>query len=419
MTRNITPEKRESLWTKDFVLVCLVAFFCNTSIQMMNTTMAAYANDLWGSKALGGYMTSFFNIGSIGMAFLCGLLVNKLGRRNCLILCAVLFGVPTFLLVGTKIPALSLTIRLVQGMAKGALYVAAAAMVSDVTPQSRMSEGMSLYYIGSTLAFAVGPYIGLLMADIGYNVMFIICALLSLIAGVISLFINYERKDPERYRLAATASANDPRYRGVWKMIEKKALGASVNYAISFGSTSCVLIFLTVFSREILGYSSLQICMFYTVAGVAMLILRFTAGRVADRHGPFSMLLPGYASIFILLSLLASPLPKNSYAVYLLCGVMWGVSTAAIMPIMNAMAVLYSPLRRNGEANATFGFVQDFGILFASLGFGNVIDGAATPAAGYRNMYYICLGIAAIALVMTLFLFNNKARDRAIATRED
>ena len=418
-TRVSRSEQRESLWTKNFVLVCLVAFFCNTSVQMMNTTMAAYANDMWGSKALGGYMTSLFNVGSIAMAFLCGYLVNKLGRRNCLILCGVLFAVPTFLLVGTNLPWLALTVRFLQGMAKGVLYVAAAAMVSDVTPQSRMGEGMSLYYVGSTVAFALGPYIGLLTADIGYSVMFVICALLSLIAGIVSIFIDYEKKDPERYRLAAIASANDPKYRGVWKLIEKKALGCSINFAISFASTSCVVIFLTVFSKEILGYNSMQVCMFYTAAGVAMLILRFTAGRLSDQYGPFTMILPGHAAIFILLLLFASPWVKEHYWLYLVCGVMWGVSTAAISPIMNAMAVLYSPLRRNGEANATYGFVQDFGILFTSLTFGNIIDGAPTAAQGYQRMFYVCLAIATVSLVMALVLFNNRYRDKAIAARED
>jgi len=418
-TPTLRTEKRESLWTKNFILVCLIGFFCNTSIQMMNTTMAPYANDLWGNKALGGYMTSFFNIGSIAMAFLCGWLVNRLGRRNCLLLCALLFALPTFLLVGTKIPALSLTVRFIQGLSKGALYVAAAAMVSDVTPQSRMSEGMSLYYIGSTVAFAVGPYIGLLMSDIGYNVMFVICAALTLIAAVISLFVDYEKKDPARYRLAAAAAANDPKYRGVWRLIEKKALGCSINFAVSFAATSCIVIFLTVFSKEILGYDSLQICMFYTVAGVVMLALRFTAGRIADRYGPFTMILPGHAAIFIQILLLMSPAVKQHYGLYLLAGAMWGVSTAAIMPIMNAMAVLYSPLRRNGAANATFGFVQDFGILFASLSFGNIIDAGRTPEIGYRNMFLICLAIGAVSLVMALVLFSNRYRDRAIAARED
>ena len=417
LSTHAKQNERESLWTRDFILVIIVAFLCNTSIHMMNTTMAPYASDMWDSKVLGGYLTSLFNAGSIAMAFACGWLANKLGRRNCLVLCAALFGLPTFLLVGTKAPALALLVRFMQGTSKGMLYVAAAAMVSDVTPQSRMAEGMSLYYVGSTIGFAVGPYLGLLLSDVGYNVMFVICASLTLLSGVFSFFINYEKRDPERYRLAAKAS--DPRYRGIWKLIEKKAIPASINYAISFASTSCVLIFLTVFSREMLGFTSLQICMFYTVAGVAMLILRFTAGKAADRYGPFTMILPGHAAIFILLALFLLPSLKDHYWLYLVAGAMWGVSTAAISPIINAMAILYSPLRRNGEANATFGFVQDFGILFASLTFGNIIGGAPTTAQGYRRMFLVCVVIATVSLVMALNLFNNRYRDKAIAARED
>ena len=202
-------------------------------------------------------------------------------------------------------------------------------------------------------------------------------------------------------------------------MIEKKALACSINFSISFASTSCVVIYLTAYAKAILGYNSLQVCMFYTVAGIVMLVLRFTAGRIADRYGPFTMILPGHLAIFIQLILLASPLVKTHYWVFLLCGAMWGVSTAAIMPIMNAMAVLYSPIRRNGAANATFGFVQDFGILITSLTFGTVIEAGATQALGYRNMFFICIGIATVSLIMALVLFNNRYRDKAIAARED
>jgi len=74
--------------------------------------------------------------------------------------------------------------------------------------------------------------------------------------------------------------------------------------------------------------------------------------------------------------------------------------------------VVDSPKHRNGAANASFGFMQDFGILIASAAFGPVIDRAITPAAGYRHVFWISIGVCVFSCLMAIVLFNEKSRAR-------
>lgn len=418
---DVVQNGKEKLWTKSFIFTCLAGFFCNISIQMLNTTLAPFANDLWNSKTLGGLLTSFFNIGSIAMAFFAGVVANRIGKRNTLFIAAVMFGLPTFLMAFVPIPGVCLGVRVLQGMAKGILTVAAAAIVTEVAPKSRITEALGLYGLGNTLAFAVGPYIGLATAEKTYKDMFILCASLFLIGGFIVLFVTYEKHLANKHlaNKENASSATSSAHRGIWKLIEKKALMSGVNYSICFASTACVLIYIATYSKEVLRYNSSQICMFYLFAAISMVLIRFFGGRIADKQGPLVMIVPGHVAILSLLLIMASGVLKSSFPLYLICGACYGVATAATMPAMNAMAVLYSPSSRNNEANATFGFVMDFGILAVSLTFGSIIEGGASVELGYRTAFLISTVIASVSLAMSVVLYNKKAREKAIANREN
>ena len=135
---------KQSIWTKDFILICLVSLATNITMRMLDANLASYASVTWNSKTLGGQLTSFFNIGYIAMAFISGRLVDLKGRRNCLIVFCLVFAIPTLGMALIPVPGVALGVRLIQGIAKGVVSVAMASVVSDITPRERMNEGMGL-----------------------------------------------------------------------------------------------------------------------------------------------------------------------------------------------------------------------------------------------------------------------------------
>ena len=409
-------QKKASLWTRDFIVVIAATFFTGIVMGILDSCLAPFANDMFSSKTLGGYLTSLFNLGSIIMAFFSGRFVDLRGRKKMFFVGAIIFAIPTFVCAAFPTPTVSLTTRFIQGLGKAIVGVAGASIVADIVPADRLGEGMSLYGLGSTLARAFGPSIGLAICEgSGYNMMFFVSAAVYALAGVVILFSNYESKPEYKALIAqktlAAESANaaaGAEYKGVWKLVEKRAFLASINYTIYFAATAALLVFNTTYSQGVLGLSSGQIGRFYIVSSVTILIGRMFLGALADKNALYS-LVPSYIFLFLMYIVLMNFCVGN-YFMYLVAAALYGLATCVAMATYNSIAIVDSPKGRNAAANAVFYFLMDAGMMVAAGALGPVIDAMETPAVGYRVCFEISMLVAGVALVMTLVCFSNKAR---------
>ena len=405
-------ERKSSIWTKDFILICLASLFTNITMRMLDSNLASYASETWNSLSIGGQLTSWFNAGSILMAFFAGRLIDMKGRRNMLIVFSIVFAVPTIAMALIPNPGISMGVRLVQGAAKGVITVGMASVVSDITPRNQMNEGMGMFNLGNTISFAIGPMLGLALVDEGgYKLMFIVCALIYALAALVVWPIRYEKKTNSQGKNHNAVKSDQSQYKGVWKLIEKNALIVSIINTIYFGGYACILVFLTVYSQTVLKYSSSQISLYYTSAAAAMFAIRILTAKTADKYGALSLIVPGHIVMIVALLLLAFP-AKNSYFAFILSGVCYGLGMAVVTPTMNAVAVIDSPVDRGAVANATFYFLMDFGILFASAGFGKLMDAALTIEEGYMETFLISAGILAFSCIACMLLLNGRAREK-------
>lgn len=407
-------KNKQTIWTKDFILVCLVALATNICMRMLDSNLASYANEAWSSKSLGGQLTSFFNAGSILMAFFAGKAVDMRGRKNSLMIFCFVFAMPTIGMVLVPLPGVALGVRLIQGIAKGVVVVAMASVVSDVTPREKMNEGMGMFNLGNTISFAIGPMLGLTLVEKGgYPLMFIACAVTYGCGAVFAFFMNYEKKKSpaQAEEKEQQTAVSGKEYKGVWVLIEKKAILSSLIHTIFFGGYACILVYLTIYAQEVLLLSSGQISLFYTVAAAAMLVIRLTTAKTADKYGAMVMIVPGHAVMIAALLLLAFT-AKTSYIAFLAAGVCYGIGMAAVTPALNTVAVIDSPADRSAQANACFYFLMDFGILISSSSFGKLMDAASSVEAGYQVTFLISSGVLTFSLLLCLLTLNEKARKK-------
>ncbi|MBQ6367113.1 MAG: MFS transporter [Erysipelotrichaceae bacterium] len=407
--------KKTTFLTVAFVLVSLSMLCQNLATQMLNVTLSPFASYMWNSKTLGGLLTSFFNIGSIVMAFLSGPMIQKVGKKTSIVIFSLLYAAATVLFILMPTESVSMGARVLQGIAKGVITVACASVVAEVTPDEQMNQGMGIFGLGSTAAMAFGPMLALTLVgdNNNYPAMFTGCAAIAAFGALFALGIKYKPKAAKETSSAAAGKE----YKGVWKLIEKAALLPSINHTIFFASYACVLVFITVYAQEMLKLSSSQISLFYTAAAITMLIVRTFAGKIADTRGELAVIVPGHFAIILLLMILSffcrEPGPLT-YPLFLLCGALYGVGSACVQPSMNAIAIVDSPAERSSIANATFYFMMDFGILFSSSVFGQVIDKAATPASGYLITYLCSAAICVFSLLLAVTTLNRKARQRRL-----
>ena len=410
------------IWTKYFILIMIAALFTTICVSMLDSTLVLFAVDTWGSKKTGGLLTSFFNAGSILMAFFSGKLVDRYGRRRCFLFAAVLFTLSSLVLAFLPYKAVALTVRFLQGCAKGLVFVAAASIVADIIPQERLGEGMGYYGLAQTLPRALGPVIGLAVISGGnYKLLFLLCALSYFLAGSSVFFVQYESEEShqEKHRTASEDSCDTEdlniQYRGIWKLIEKKALIPSVVFTLYLFSTAIVLVFLSDYARDVLSISSDRIAYFFTCSTIIGLLMRLVCGKLSDRHGALIVVIPGYC-FHILALIILMFFAKDRYILFLIAGLFYGIGNAVVMPVLNSVAVIDSPKGRTSAANAAFYFLMDAGILVASAVMGVIVDSSPDAHDGYMISYYISILGCLIALVLSLLFLNRRAREKRRAS---
>ena len=395
-----TDHQKQKLWTGLFIVICALGLGISLVQRLLDNTLAIYATDMWDSKTYGGWMTSGFTFGSIAACVFGGSLADRVGRQKAFIIGAAMFIAGTVCMLFTTSPWVMLALRAVQGAARAFAMVAAAAMAADVIPTARMGEGMGYYGLGTTLANAFGPTLGLAMIAGGsYNFMFGSCAAIYAAMLVTALFIRYEKT-----RRSAAKSGEKARSLGalLGQLFERGALPAAVvDFFVGAGNV-CVLTFLTLYAKEELGIENSG--MFFTMAAIGMVVSRLFCGRIVDRHGALVVMIPSLLVGIGTYALLAFAAP-HSYAVFLLCGLLYGIQQGSSYPTVQAVAVVDSPRDRRGTASSTITFGMDLGILISATILGSLLD-----SRGYVPMFLTGMGIYAVGILLAIPMFGNKAR---------
>ena len=404
--------QKEKIWSKFFIVMCLIGLMGTSVNFMLDNTLTIYAAYAWpaNSSSIAGYLTTTFTAGSITAALFAGTITDKVGRQKVLIIGILCFLLGIAAMMITKNVAFNMCCRVLQGIGKGIFGVSGMAVAADVLPRARMGEGMALFGLGSSLATAFGPMLGLaIIANGNYTLMFVVDVLLFVVALALAFFLNYEKKEPyqsriaeeraEAERIAATVAPQ----KGLWKFFEKGAVPSSVTCFFYGAGCTCILIYLTIFATTVLNIPNAQAGGFFTAAAIAMFITQLTVGKIIDRYGVTAVVTCGFSALILCIVLLITV--GSSYVMYILCGVLYGLSMELIYPALSAASIQDSPKNRRGAASSTYAFMMDFGILIASA-----LMGVIAQNFGYYTMFLSGVVFNVIGIVLTVALMRNAAR---------
>jgi len=147
-----------------------------------------------------GAVVSFFGAGQVAASIVGGQLTDRLGRRPT-ILISLFGGSITMAWLGRATSVTEMTALVTAVGFVGELYrPAVTAMVSDVVPPAQRVWAYGLLYWAINLGFAVAGFVGGMIADLDFSVLFYADAITSAAYGVIVLIAVPETKparDPE------------------------------------------------------------------------------------------------------------------------------------------------------------------------------------------------------------------------------
>lgn len=379
---------KDPIFTKSFNLNFVINFFVYLCMYLLIVVIAGYSKtEFHASDSLAGLVVGLFIVGSLIGRFITGKYVNSFGPKKilifgliCLIITQLLYFIPGsvwFLMI----------VRLLNGIATAIATTATGTIAAYVTPPTRKSEGISLFSLSLVLGTAIGPFFGmLLMNSFSIQILFMICVILGVLSGLLSLFIKIDFK--------TVASKNDTSNRKAFSLgnfIAKEAIPVAIVMMLIGVTYAAILTYLQAFAveRNLVTAASY----FFIFYAVSSLVTRPIAGRLMDDKNENVVVYPAF--IFLIISFAMLMFSFDGW-VLLIAGIALGIGYGNLSSSMQAIAIKVSPSTKYGLATSTYFIGLDIGI-----GFGPSFLGLFTHMITYSQLY----GIMAILGIITLFIY--------------
>jgi MFS family permease len=345
--------------------------------------------ELGGNKTDAGLIMGSIGIASLGSIPIITPLIDRYGRKAFIVGGAFLAGISNagFFLFETYSP-LMICVRLLQGVAFAACFNACSTAIVDLIPPEHRAQGIGLFGISSSLAIAVGPYLGeqVLLAW-GFDAYFLLLIGFGLIGVFTGLFVKEPARKVAREKLSGFFST----------ALRDRHLSMMTMAAVFGAGFGAMTTFFPLFAQTL----GLHAGMFFVCYGISLLVVRILLGSVADRIDREKIILAcliGFGSMLVLTSGLSSP--WHSFFLGALFGALQGLSYPAMM------ARIVDTSTESNRAVVVGLFTGSFGIgINASL----LVWGYIANLKGLGFMYLIS--------GMVMFLAAAVAAWRLCATR--
>lgn len=384
--------KQDKIVSRDFVFIWLANFFIFLGFQMTLPTLPLFVKELDGSDQIVGLIVGVFTFSALLFRPFAGHALETRGRQV-----VYVFGLSLFVIsVGAFAFAASImmliTMRILQGVGWGFSTTASGTIATDLIPPERRGEGMGYYGLSSNLALALGPALGLsLVGIISFTQLFLIAALMGLIALLLALVIRYKKVEESPDKTTTVK----------FDVFEKSAINPSILLffvTLTFGG---IATFLPIYAIE---KSVEGISLYFVVYAIFLMASRIVAGKIYDEKGHMYVFPPGALMIFIAMILLAW-LPSTT--VLLIAAAFYGFGFGSVQPALQAWAINGAAENRKGMANATFFSFFDLGVGIGAMGFGIIAN-----YFGYKFIY-LTSALSIVFAVMYYFYLYFKA-ERAV-----
>ncbi len=318
--------------------------------------------------------------------------VDTLGRKPFMVTGVALLLLSTLVaLAAGALPWLAV-VRLLQGLAFSAFFVANYSYVIDLVPPDRRGWALGIYGVSGLVSTALAPLAGeLIIRRLGFRPFFGLCAGLALVAAALVASLQ------ESFRPAARPVRGWAWARAGLEDLLHRHMAVTVFFGLG---TGVIFTFMPTFA-ESLGVTTLAL--FYTAYAGAAIAVRVLGGRLIDTRGRRAVIVPSMFAQMLATGLLAvlglSVTPASRVPVLpalFLAGLVSGGAHGFLYPGLAALVADGAPEARRGAVVGAFSAVYLVGNAGGAFAFGYI-----THAVGYGFMWallaLVLLGGAALS----------------------
>jgi len=373
--------------TPRFLLVTAATLAYYTCVGILIPTLPVFIkNGLGSGEAMIGASAVLFSGAAVLFRPLLTWVGNRWGRRTMMVSGSLVATVAALGMTVVNASWQLLPFRALMGVGEAALFVGAAILVVELSPENRKAEAASYLSVAVFGGLSVGPIIGeLVMGDVPegarglsaghFDRVFVVTALASLLAAAVSL------------TAPAFVGAKPERIRRKVSWFHPRSLRPGMILALGMAAWTSFTSFVPTFSKSIGLSGSAR---FFTVYSILCLVLRLFGAKTPERLGlrrsvwiAMTFLLCGVTSVGVLGSEIGIWIGTTFFAL--------GISF--FYPSLLAMAVEGSESDERVEVVASFTSFFEIGGVIGGLALGVVGQLFGERSTFFGGMVFAVMGL--------------------------
>ncbi|MEY8531496.1 MFS transporter [Lactobacillus taiwanensis] len=380
-------KKRQSIYTKDVILVMAASFFFMFSVMFVTPLINGYAISLGASAVFAGIITGIMSVVSMFLRPVAGNLTDRFSKYSLSFIGGVL------ILIGVAGYCFSpsgnwlLLFRLINGTGFVLATVCMTTWLAFLVPRSHVGEAMGFYGLMNALAMALAPALAInLYKVIGYKSALWLAVLATILMIVSIQFVGNHAKP----------KIIQNKKRKI-KIIQKDAIPVAMLttfFAIPYFITQADVVVYVERQRF-----SIAVGYFFVIYAIALLLIRIVLKKYFDliRFGIWFWL----SLISMILFLIIATFMVNNWLMGL-AAIMLSIGYGVIYSVNQSTALMLAPIEEQGLASSTFYLGLDIG-----MAAGPMIGGVTAQNLAPNYFYPVLLVIVPIILII-YFVYSKK-----------
>ncbi len=299
-----------------------------------------------------GYLFALSAIANIGGGVLGGGMTDRFGRKWVLLFGLVTSGLGSLVMGVVDDLNLFYLAAVLLGLLASAGGPAQQAMVADLLPEEKRTEGFGIWRVISNLAVTIGPAVGGLLASYSYLYLFVLDAVTSFIMGLI-VYLSLPETKPE------TEEGRPEQTLGQTLMGYGAVFADRVFMAFLFLSILAVTVYmqmnstLSVYLRDVHGVSPQGYGTLLSLNAAMVVLFQFWVSRRIKERPPMLVLAVGvffYAVGFAMYGFVAA------FFLFVVAMIIITIGEMIVVPVAQALVAQFAPADMRGRYMAMYGF---------------------------------------------------------------
>src|SRR5258706_4105122 len=307
-----------------------------------------------------GLLFSVFSVSGLGGSAIGGALTDRMGRKGVIIVSLVLSSHSALGMGFAHTLEVFIAVSVIVGTLSSIGGPAHEAVVADLLPENKRAEGYGIIRVIFNMAVIIAPAVAGLLIARSYLLLFIIDAVISLIAATVVILALPETKPPAHPEAKPeTMSKTFAGYGKVFRDIPFVAfIFVSIMMTFVYMNMNTTL---DVFLRDSHGIPEIGYGYLISMNAIIVVFLQFWVARKLERFKPMLMMAVGSALFAIGFAMYGF---ISTYLMFAVAMVVITVGEMIVSPFQQALVASFAPEEMRGRYMAISGLT--WGIAFAA-----------------------------------------------------